>query len=189
MNDLSVALSAVVEGLDRLRIDYFVVGSMAAASWGVVRSTRDIDLVAIIDSESVGRFLEGLDTETLYVPAAQALEVASVGGSFNVIHTTTGGKVDIFVPPRGDPFTSSRLARRCRATVLGLEVDVASAEDVLLAKLRWRLESRSDVQWRDCVEIAATNDLDVGYLRVWAGRLGVATDLADLLALLAETSG
>ena len=185
MNDLSVALRAVVEGLDRLQVDYFVVGSMAAATWGVVRSTRDIDLVAIIDSDSVGRFLEGLDSELLYVPTAQALEVANAGGSFNVIHTTTGGKVDIFVPPKGDAFTSSRLARRCRATVLGVDVDVASAEDVLLAKLRWRLESRSDVQWRDCVEIAATNDLDVAYLGEWAGRLGVAADLADLLG---ETS-
>jgi len=59
--------------------------------------------------------------------------VASGGGSFNVIHTTTGAKVDIFVPPRGDPFTSSRLARRRRAIVVGVEVDVATAEDVVLA--------------------------------------------------------
>ena len=187
MNDLSAALRAVVEGLDHQRIEYFVVGSMAAASWGVVRSTRDIDLVAIIDSESVGPFLEGLDSEVLYVPASQAVEVARSGGSFNVIHTTTGGKVDIFVPPRGDPFTASRLARRRTAMVLGVEVTVASAEDVVLAKLRWRLESRSDTQWRDCVEIAATNDLDLAYLRQWAGRLGVTTDLADLLGSGSET--
>ena len=188
MNDLSVALRAVVEGLDRVGVDYFVVGSMAAATWGVVRSTRDIDLVATIDSDSVVRFLDGLDSDALYVPAAQALEVAGGGGSFNVIHTTTGGKVDIFVPPKGDPFTSSRLRRRTRTSVLGVEVDVASAEDVLLAKLRWRLDSRSDVQWRDCVEIAATNDLDGAYLEMWAARLGVAADLTDLLAQLDDTS-
>lgn len=59
---------------------------------------------------------------------------------------------------------------------------VATAEDVVLAKLRWRLESRSEVQWRDCVEIAATNDLDTTYLRRWARDLGVTGDLEDLLA-------
>lgn len=45
----------------------------------------------------------------------------------------------------------------------------------------------SDVQWRDCVEIAATNSLDVAYLEMWADRLGVAADLADLLAQFDDT--
>ncbi len=52
---------------------------------------------------------------------------------------------------------------------------------VLLAKLRWRLESRSEIQWRDCVEIAAINDLDLSYMRRWGPELGVEEDLADLL--------
>ena len=53
-------------------------------------------------------------------------------------------------------------------------------EDVILAKLYWRLESRSEVQWRDCVEIAATQPLELEYMRMWADRLGVADDLEDL---------
>ena len=59
---------------------------------------------------------------------------------------------------------------------------VASAEDVVLAKLRWRLHSRSEVQWRDCIEIASTNRLDLAYLRQWANELGISADLHDLLA-------
>jgi hypothetical protein len=181
VSELSEALNAVVDGLTRLEIDYIVVGSVAAASWGVVRSTRDVDIVAIIDSSSIDRFLDGLEGSGLYVPSDHARTVASNGGSFNVVHTVSGGKVDVFVPPRGDAFTASRLARRQPANVLGIDVYVASAEDVLLAKLRWRLVTRSDVQWRDCVEIAATNELDQTYLDRWAGQLGVEKDLADLL--------
>ena len=181
MNELSDALKAVVDGLVRLEIDYNVVGSVAAASWGVVRSTRDVDIVAIIDAGSIDLLLAGLDGSKLYVPRDHARSVVATGGSFNVVHTVSGGKVDVFVPPAGDAFTISRLSRRQRANVLGVDVYVASAEDVLLAKLRWRLESRSDVQWRDCVEIAATNELDVAYLHLWASSLGVAVDLADLL--------
>jgi hypothetical protein len=37
------------------------------------------------------------------------------------------------------------------------------------------------VQWRDCVEIAATCDLDVEHLHHWADVLGVSDDLAELL--------
>ncbi len=63
-----------------------------------------------------------------------------------------------------------------------MPVWIATAEDVILAKLRWRLESRSEVHWRDCVEIVATQPVDRSYLRGWAERLGVADDLAELLA-------
>ena len=39
----------------------------------------------------------------------------------------------------------------------------------------------SEVQWRDCVEIAATRPLELEYMRMWVDRLGVADDLEDLL--------
>jgi hypothetical protein len=186
VNPLAAALQVVVDGLDQLSVPYVVVGSVAAATWGVLRSTRDVDIVAIIDSSSIDRFLDSLTSDELYVPMALARTVAGAGGSFNVIHASTGAKVDIFVPPQGDAFTASRLHRRQPADVLGVAAYVASAEDVLLAKLRWRLETRSDVQWRDCVEIAAANDLDLAYLYSWAEVLGVDSDLADLLDQVRE---
>jgi len=67
--------------------------------------------------------------------------------------------------------------------VLGVTAWIATPEDVVLAKLRWRLDSRSEVQWRDCVGIAATQDLDKEYLWSWADQLGVAADLAELLPI------
>ncbi len=67
------------------------------------------------------------------------------------------------------------------ATFLGVAAWVATPEDVILAKLRWRLESRSEVQWRDCVEIASVQRLDENYLRRWAHLLHVEPDLDDLL--------
>jgi hypothetical protein len=95
--------------------------------------------------------------------------------------TASGGKVDIFVVVPEDGFERSRLDRRVPANVLGVDSWISTAEDVVLAKLRWRLESRSEMQWRDCVEIVAVHELDRAYLSVWAPRLGVVDDLAELL--------
>jgi hypothetical protein len=61
------------------------------------------------------------------------------------------------------------------------EYPVASAEDILLAKLQWyRMGSEvSERQWTDIAGIlAVAPDLDAAYLRTWAARLGVA-DLLD----------
>jgi hypothetical protein len=179
--NLVAAFRAVVDGLERTEIPYAVVGSTAAASWGVARVTRDVDLVTTMSSLEAERFFETLGPD-LYVPVEFARAAVAAGRSFNVLHTSTGGKVDIFVALADDAFTASRMARVVRADVLGVPAWVATAEDVVLAKLRWRRNSRSEVQWRDCVEITAIQPLDHEYLWRWARPLGVESDLAELLA-------
>ena len=182
MIDLVAALSAVVTVLEASEIEYILVGSTAAATWGVARTTQDVDLVAMLSADQIEQLLTRLTNDQLYVPVAEARRSAS-GGSFNILHPASGGKVDVFVPPPGDAFTSSRMTRRIRAHVFGIATWVATPEDVVVAKLAWRRESRSEVQWRDCVEIVASNDLDREYMAHWAAALDVADDLEDLLAI------
>jgi hypothetical protein len=148
-----------------------------------------VDIVAEVTEAGLRDLVSALDDTEFYVPASEAAAAVTNGDWFNVIHLPSGGKVDLFVAPPGDPFTQSRLARRVRGSVLGIDAWVASAEDVLLAKLRWRLESRSEVQWRDCAEIAASNQLDRAYLATWAPVLGVTDDLAALLREVDDARG
>lgn len=181
MIELARILGIVVDALERIQVGYVVVGSTAGAAWGVARATRDVDIVVMVGAEQLEAVLDALLAAGLYVPVEQAHEAANAGGSFNVLDPSHGGKVDLFLARLDDAFTHSRLARRIRADVFDVPCWVASAEDVVLAKLRWRLDSRSEVQWRDCVEIASTNELDATYLRHWAPSLGVTEDLEDLL--------
>lgn len=81
-----------------------------------------------------------------------------------------------------DKFESIRLDRRVQLNILGVLTWVATPEDVVLSKLRWRLESRSETQWRDCIEIAASQNLDTDYMRLWAHQIGITSDLEELLA-------
>lgn len=80
-----------------------------------------------------------------------------------------------------DEFERMRLDRKCAARVLGTDSWIATPDDLILAKLRWRSENDSERQWRDCVELAAVNDLDVDHLRTWATRLRIIADLERLL--------
>ena len=179
--DLTFAFRRVVEALEKISARYVVVGSTAASAWGVARSTRDIDVVAVITRETVDTFLRALGNNEIYVPADEAKAATIKGGSFNVLHTTTGGKIDVFVCQTSDAFESSRLDRRVKLQVLGIDTWVSTPEDVVLSKLLWRVQTRSEVQWRDCVEVAATQKLDVKYLRIWATELGLSADLEELL--------
>jgi hypothetical protein len=186
MTDIAGAFTHVVTTLEALEIPYVIVGSVAAASWGVIRATRDLDLAMTIGGASPTELVESLGSTGLYLPREAAITALRTSGSFNVLDPATGSKVDIFVCRLDDRFEQMRLERRVRLGVLGVDAWVASAEDLVLAKLRWRAETGSEVQWRDCVEIAMVNDLDVAHMHTWAELLDIADDLEALLATAAQ---
>ena len=188
MNDLQPVFQRVVAALERAEVPYAVVGSVAATSWGLVRSTRDIDIVALIAQDRVQELIAALDNDDLYLPKDELRRAATDGGSFNILHPASGGKVDVFVSPRDQEFDAMRIIRRVRTRLLDCDTWVSTAEDIILAKLLWRIESRSERQWQDCAEIASFNSLDEGHMRKWAAKIGVSEDLDDLFTQLKRHS-
>lgn len=181
MNDLTPVFQRVARALDQADIPYSVVGSVAASNWGVIRATRDIDIIVFLTRDRVDELLKHLVSDDLYVPVAEVRQSVVDNGSFNILHPASGGKVDVFVRSKGNNFDTARLIRRVRARLLDYDTWVCTAEDIILAKLLWRRESRSERQWQDCAELASFNELDVAHMREWASRLGVTDDLEDLL--------
>lgn len=178
------ALATVVEALTRVGSPHAVVGSVGATVWGLQRTTIDTDLITIAVHERIDELVASMSNDHTYVPINEARRALRTGGSFNVLDIETTEKIDVFVASSDDSFTTNRLARRIHAKIQGVDTWVTTAEDIVLAKLRWRLSSRSERQWRDCLDIAAINDLDVDYLRRWADVIGVREDLEELLVSL-----
>lgn len=181
----------VIDALNTLSVDYLLGGSLASALLGMERSTMDADLVADLRPEHAESLMKLL-SEQFYVDLVSIHEAIWRRSSFNVIHQSTMFKVDIFIPKERS-FDRQQLMRRVEH-VVAFEPDrtafVASAEDIILAKLEWyRMGGGvSERQWRDVIGvIKAQGDwLDLTYLRHWAAELNVA----DLLeqALTADTT-
>ena len=74
-----------------------------------------LSLLAPDSGEAVFEALRGSE---VYFPESEARRAVTSGGTFNVLHPQSGGKVDIFAVPSEDAFTQSRIARRVRAGVL-----------------------------------------------------------------------
>ena len=139
-------------------------------------------IVAALTIKDVTQLVHGLDDE--FYADADMIRTAVVNrSSFNLIHRTTMFKVDIFVV--GDRQFDRRQLERRRLQVLDPpdgKAFIASAEDVILAKLDWYRQGGevSERQWDDVQGILDVQGarLDVAYLRRWAADLGVA-DLLD----------
>jgi hypothetical protein len=174
---------AVTDALERLRVPYFIGGSLASAAQGAARSTLDADIIADLAAEDVQALLKALAGD-FYCDADMIGEAIRNRSSFNLIHLATMFKVDIFIN-KGRPFDQSQFERRVLqsfSTLPPRSAYIASPEDTILSKLVWyRLGGEaSDRQWGDTLSVLRAQEgrLDDGYLALWAGRLGV-TDLLD----------
>ena len=173
----------VTATLDALGIPYLVGGSLASSVHGVPRSTADVDLVADIGTRHVEALVSSLQEE-FYVDDDMIQEAIRRRSSFNIIHLSTMYKVDIFIP-RDEPFSAEEL-RRAEPQDLGEHVvRVATAEDIVLEKLRWYgLGGEvSDQQWRDVLGVLcrSIDRMDRDYLRRWSQEIGVEDLLARAL--------
>lgn len=179
----------VIDVLDRLGISYLIGGSAASIVHGIVRSTVDSDLLADIQPEHVPKLISDLEGE-FYLDSESIHTAISTHSSFNLIHQSTMFKVDIFIPKKR-PFERSELTRRVEKVIARdpqRTAWIASAEDIILAKLEWfRIGNEvSERQWRDVLGVMKTQAglLDVAYMRDMATTLAIS----DLLLRAIEES-
>lgn len=94
---------------------------------------------------------------------------------FNLLDVMHGDKVDFWMLT-SETFDQVRFQRRQKQKFEDVEISFSSAEDTILAKLRWsQLAGGSEKQFRDALSVYEVQfgSLDLGYLHDWAGRLRV----------------
>ena len=98
---------------------------------------------------------------------------------FNLIHNETIIKLDCIVL-KGDQYRQEEFARRRLVSVGDFETWIVSREDLILSKLYWARDSKSELQLRD-VKNLLTADCDMLYLHSRAEELGVKLLLSEML--------
>jgi hypothetical protein len=168
------ALSRFVDVLERVGMPYMLTGSYASSYHSVPRATIDLDFVVAPTREQVRSLVALLPRDEFYVDEGAALEALDTRGQFNAIHIDSGWKAD-FIIQKPDPFNACEFERRYRANLDGVELTIATAEDVVLAKLDWARLGGSARQIEDAATVLRTRrqKLDWDYLDSWVARLGV----------------
>jgi len=166
-----------LDRLDQLGIVYFITGSEAAACYGSIRQTFDIDVVIDIPASRFREVAAAFEKDFAVSDAIEYPEFAM--GS--VIARATADKIDLIMR-RQSPWTASSLERRrwIEHPTHG-SLWAVSLEDLILAKLVWS-EGTSELQLRDCAVLTRINaaSIDWPYLERWAPSLGVASLLDQM---------
>jgi len=167
-------IAALTRVLDASGTPYMLTGSVASSLHGEPRASLDVDVVVDPSKATLGRLVDALLALGWYADADAARDALAERGQFNAIDPASGWKVDLIIRKRR-PFSDSEFARRRRMAVHGTDVQVASPEDTIVAKLEWARLGESDRQLRDVVGILRVSaaELDLGYVAGWVERLGL----------------
>jgi len=171
----------VTERLEGANIPYMLSGSMAASFYARPRMTRDIDLVVEIVGNDVETIVQ-LFEKDFYIDPDMVREAAELRGMFNVIHLEHIIKVD-FIVKKDNPYRITEFQRRRRYQIDDFAVWIVAPEDLILSKLVWARDSRSEMQLNDVKVLLRylRGQIDMDYLLHWAEKIGVIGLLEEML--------
>jgi hypothetical protein len=161
--------------LNALDVPYFVTGSQASIIYGEPRFTNDVDIVIELGITQIPAFLKSFERDSFYLSESAVRSAVERRGMFNLIDSTTGGKID-FVVAKDSDFERSRFTRVRNLEFSSTEsVLFASPEDVILKKMQWFMKDNSDRHVRDILGILRVQKelIDFPYLESWLETLGV----------------
>lgn len=166
----------VAQAFEKLGVEYFLGGSMASSLQGPPRFTQDIDFVARLHPDQVRPLVAALGP-SFDVDEVALAECTRAGRSWNIFHTPTATRIDLF-PVGIEAFDAEELRRRQpRDLGGGRRLFVKSPEDTVLRKLDWfRKGAEANLQqFRDAVGVLQFQGtaLDPQYLDSWARRLSL----------------
>jgi hypothetical protein len=183
MDDALIAtLTEVVEALEQAHVTYAITGSVATSVYGEPYSSLDAEIVAGGSVEQAASLSAKLSPR-FYAPEDMLVDAARRCGFTNVVDNRTGLKVDVsFIGD--DSFLCSTLQRRVRSRIGShpREFWFVTPEDVILMKLLWRKETRSQKQWENALSVARVKGtrMDWKYLFDQARNLDIEDDLTKL---------
>jgi hypothetical protein len=157
---------------------FMLTGSVAMNYYAQPRMTRDIDLVVSLNETQAEAFFRLFETE-YYFDRQNVADAISRRRMFNLIHNGAVIKVDCVVLKR-DAYRQEEFARRRQINLGDFETWIVSREDLVLSKLVWANDSKSEMQLRDVRNLLSA-DCDMDYIRSRAKTLKVDELLEELL--------
>jgi predicted nucleotidyltransferase len=134
------AFDELLRRLAEADVEFVVVGGLAVNAWGVVRGTKDVDVVVAPDIENLKRIAEVAVASGGHVQQGEALlgstiSIASALASGEQVAIETDlGRLDVVQGLDGVPTYADLRSRASEAEILGVTVAVCSIQDLKAMK-------------------------------------------------------
>ncbi len=156
--------------IEKLDLAYMLTGSMAMMAYSVYRFTADVDVVLELREADAKRIIETFEPD-YYVPHNSVSRAILSKRMFNLIHQETAFKIDCVMRKATD-FQQSAFENRRKIDFYGGGIWIITKEDLIVSKLLWAKESRSEKQLSD-VRSLILSGIDTPYVEDWTQKLEI----------------
>ena len=177
-NSLLDALKLSTDVLRKEGVSYVLIGAWALSVWGRPRATLDLDFLVLVNEAGLDRLGSRMVRAGIMVDQEWLNENPMLRGS-QLRLRFKGVAVDLLRPR--DPHDRQLLRRKRRKRLTGGFYWVVAPEDFILQKLK--VGRPRDFEDALSVLERSGRNLDRAYLRRWARRLGIASELDYSLSL------
>jgi predicted nucleotidyltransferase len=153
------AFDELLRRLSEARVEFVVVGGLALGAWGVVRGTKDVDIVPSPDPANLDRLAEVAVEAHGHVQAGEALLgsqpsiAAQLRAGEQVAIECDLGRLDVVQGLDGVPAYEELRSRAVETEVLGVTVAVCSFEDLRqMKRAAGRGQDLVDLESLDAIE-------------------------------------
>lgn len=173
-------LARFVSFLNEREIPYMVVGSFSSNYHGVPRSTKDADIVLEFSSVVWTELAQDLP-DGMLVDSQSGFEMVTATRKEVIITEGSLFEIEVF-HLSNDEFDQERFRRRIEVDLgEGVSTWIASAEDVVVQKLRWLASAGRSKDFDDVVKVLFKqgSDLNFEYIESWCAKHGTLDVLAQ----------
>lgn len=174
------AIKIFINAVEDSAIPYMIVGSFSSNLYGYVRSTQDLDLVVFLSENSLAILAARLG-DAYSIDPQTSFETATFSIRNIVEIKESGFKIELF-HLKDDDHDQERFRRRVRREFNGLSANFATAEDVIVMKLRWVLRIDRERDRNDVKHVIAMqkDHLDWPYIETWCDKHGTRQLLEEI---------
>lgn len=173
-NDQAELLKLISSFLKQNKIPYMITGAWSAIYYGRPRASHDVDFVLELTTHDFKKAFRAFKKlpHTFFVQTESIKEAIDQKSMFNVIHLPTTLKFDFWILTN-EEFDKTRFARRKKVNILDQLMEMASAEDTILQKLKWFVMGKIEKHFVDAAFVyqIQKGKLDNDYLAKWCKRL------------------
>jgi hypothetical protein len=154
-----------------------VTGSVAAIFYGEPRLTHDVDFVVYLSEPDIDRLVQACPSDDYYLPPTEIIAAEArreQRGHFNIIHVESGFKADLYLTGR-DELNAWGFRHTRQIQFEGEDLTLAPPEYVIVRKLEYYREGRSEKHLRDIRSILAVSgsEIDKLSLQEWISKIGL----------------
>ncbi len=178
MNGEIAVIEDVSKKLIEYKIPFMLTGSIAMNFYVEPRMTRDIDIVVYLQKENISAIVKMFEQD-YYIDEDSVRMAIESNRMFNIVHNETVTKVDFIIRKKTE-YRLVEFERRQLVNFVNIPTYIVSKEDLIISKLDWMKNSKSDMQKKD-ISLLLSSDYDKDYVKKWSIELALNGLLEEII--------